>query len=155
MYSVISILRISPAARRWAPSLLSGWVMVWFLVALQPCCEAVAAALPHAHADAAYPDRHSHSGHGHEPHSTAQGSSEHDGSQGQEYCSAVEAPAQEAPAVTGGLASDPPAPDKALGPLPGISGLADSFDAKSSGIRISHRSPSYDQQYLVTLRLRL
>ena len=45
--------------RGWVHGVLGVWVLAWALVFLEPCCEAIAASLPHSHA-ATVSAEHSH-----------------------------------------------------------------------------------------------
>lgn len=38
------------AAKRFAPWVLAWWLLFWVAAVLQPCCDALAAAIPHGHA---------------------------------------------------------------------------------------------------------
>ena len=153
MHSIARLSFTTPAARRWAPWVLGVWLLVWFLSALQPCCEAVAAMLPHAHAGDA-PAAQTHPPHAPE-HAGLHDDEVGAHSAPPEHCTPLDAPAQDAPAVTGGPASDVHGSDKHIAPLTGTLGPVHNFDAKSSAIRVSHRSPSCHRQYLATLRLRI
>jgi len=44
--------------RGWVHSVLGVWVLAWALVFLEPCCEAIAASVPHSHAPAASAAHH-------------------------------------------------------------------------------------------------
>jgi hypothetical protein len=61
--------RWCPTARRGAPLLVAVWLASWLLLAVQPCCEAMASVLPHEHAAATghshgdTPDFHRDPGH--------------------------------------------------------------------------------------------
>ena len=77
--------------RRLAAAVALLWLVSWMMLALEPCCEAVAAALPHAHAATA---DHAHSA-GMAPGAESSG---HDaGAPGDDHCPSIETPAGSAP----------------------------------------------------------
>ena len=68
------------------------WLVSWMMLVMEPCCEVVAASLPHQHATAA---EHSHPSAAVTPHTTGHGHST--GGHDDQHCQTLEAPSGDAP----------------------------------------------------------
>ncbi|MDX5374354.1 MAG: hypothetical protein LPK43_00990 [Gammaproteobacteria bacterium] len=136
--------------RRLASTLVLLWLASWMLLALEPCCEAVAAALPHAHAATA---DHAHST-GFTPGTQAPG---HDtGAPGDEHCPSIKTPAGNAPylPLTGDANPGTDSPKGIFTPLPRNPGLTPHVPRRHSA-PVRRYVPSEQRLFLRTERLRI
>lgn len=139
MGSVLTLSLARPTLRRRAPLVLGVWLLAWFVLALQPCCEAIAA-LAEAPVEHSYSNSH---------HPLADVPEKHP------QC-VVEGPAQSAPAaVGGGVLPDGQSLDKPVSPVSGPVALLHGTYGPRSAIGDTHRTPAGNQQYLLTARLRI
>lgn len=127
------------------------WTLAWLLTVLQPCCEAIAADLPHSHdlVKSDIFDIHSH----HAEHGSGDAHAHPDSSEPHSHCPSVEAPSQTAPALTATLyeAKTDISSHALVAPALVSVGFAPTVLPSSATVP---RSPLFPP-YLLTLRLRL
>ncbi len=130
-------------------AVLGQWSVFLLLAFLQPCCEALAAAIPHEH-EYAVPGGHHDGGDDHHHHH--EDASESPG--GHEHCPSLVDHHAEMPMVTAVSATDTKAPPPALLPTPvtTLHPLRYAGSTAASGFRVPESLP---RLYLNTLRLRI
>jgi len=96
-----SLQWLRPRARTLGKAAVGLWTLAWLLTVLQPCCEAIAADLPHAHgpAESDISGIHAH----HAEYGSGDVHAHSDSKEPHSHCASVEAPSQTAPALTATL----------------------------------------------------